>query len=252
MRDVAAITLSRTLGHFRRLLEHLPEGLRGVLVNNAGHPLLTSAAQRAGWAALEPGRNTSFSEGNNLGATALGKWLDPSWLLLLNDDLRPERDMLEEMVRHRRKADMLGALLLHSDGTVNHAGMHVWDDGTTDHLGRHDSREKWEKDAAPSVPGVTFAAVLVRASLWRQLGGLDIRYRYGWEDTDFCLRALQAGATVRCARAAVAVHDECGTRPRGGVQDAANYQTFIGTWGGRIAPLLRNYQKRHKDAEGVN
>jgi GT2 family glycosyltransferase len=97
---------------------------------------------------------------------------------------------------------------------------------------------------------VTFAAVMIRRTVWDELGGLDVAYRYGWEDTDFCLRALEAGHTIKCARDAVAVHDECGTRPRGGLNDEANHKLFTSRWRNRIPQLLSEYQRRTGRLEG--
>jgi GT2 family glycosyltransferase len=38
--------------------------------------------------------------------------------------------------------------------------------------------------------------MLIRAKLWCQLGGLDERYFFFFEETDFCLRARRAGFDV--------------------------------------------------------
>ncbi len=252
MTDLSIITLSRNVDYFRRLVAALrdsPIPFQGVLVNNANSMHLTSSALLARWLTIEPGYNTTFAEGNNLGA----KVSDGHWLLLLNDDVIPTESFLERLWTRRKEASVLGALLLHENSTVNHAGTRVWPSGATDHIGRNDARLRWECETAPAVPSVTFAAALVNANTFKELGGLDERYHYGWEDTDLCLRVLRAGGTIRCVRDAVAFHDECGTRPRGGAADAENQATFLGTWQQELPALLADYVKRMRPerVEGI-
>lgn len=253
--SLGIITLSRNTGYVKQLLECMAAAARmpdvpttHVIVNNSNRMELTAAALAGGALALEPGYNTTFSTGNNLAVRALKGRAD--WLLLLNDDVQPEGFMLPNLWRRRDQADILGTLLLHADGTVNHAGTLVTPK-FTDHIGRRDPRDRWEKDAAVAVPSVTFAVALIRRTLWDDLGGLDEGYRYGWEDTDFCLRALEAGATIRCVRDAVAVHDECGTRPRGGALDSENYQLFQKRWGAKVLAVLAKYRNRMRYTEGM-
>jgi len=247
MLDLGIITLSRTLDYVERLLHHMPEAMglldikaRHVVVNNANSPALTARAIKGRAAALEPGCNTSFSEGNNMAARALP---GAEWLLLLNDDLVPESGFVQHMWEKRMDCDVVGALLLNADGTVNHAGTIVHP-RRTDHLGRGEPREKWERCGASHCAAVTFAAALVRRTTWDELGGLDERYQYGWEDTDFCMRVLEAGGIIKCARDAVALHDECGTRLRGSTRDNVNYHLFTKRWEQRVAKLLGDYQRR--------
>ncbi len=246
--DLGIITLSRTLTYLERLLAYMPAAIsaldgaawRHIVVNNSNSMELTAAALNGGALALEPGYNTTFSEGNNMAARAMP---DAQWLLLLNDDVVPEPGFIGKLWDRREGCDVLGALLVHSNSTVNHAGTFIRPT-LTDHLGRNEPREDWEQPDAVHCAAVTFAAVLVRRYTWDQLGGLDEGYRYGWEDTDFCLRVLERGGTIMCARDAVAVHDECGTRPRGGAVDVDNYRRFNMRWEGKVVGLLSDYQAR--------
>jgi GT2 family glycosyltransferase len=249
------ITLSRSTDYVQQLLSHLAAGASmpdvpttHVVVNNSNSVDLTATALKGGACVLEPDYNTTFSAGNNLAVRALKGRAD--WLLLLNDDARPGAFMLPNLWRRREQAHILGALLLHEDGTVNHAGTLVTPK-FTDHIGRNDPAEKWEEATAMAVPAVTFAVALIRRTLWDRLGGLDESYRYGWEDTDFCLRALQEGATIRCVRDAVAVHGECGTRPRGGAADGENYRLFQSRWEEKVPAVLAEYRNRVRYMEGV-
>ncbi len=255
MADLAIITLSKARAYFERLADSLDAQsarptapvVERILVNNANSVELTQSAVARGWLVVEPGYNTSFSAGNNMAAKVTGA----QTLLLLNDDLLLREDFLASMWGDDGpEADITGALLLHTDGTINHAGTLVEADTMTggiyktDHIGRGAPGDSPHASGTPLVNAATFAAAMVKRPMWDRLGGLDERYYYGWEDTDFCLRALRAGATIRCCRDAVATHNECGTRPRGGRYDIQNGLLFQETWAGQVAEVLRVYAAR--------
>lgn len=251
--ELAILTLSRNLGYLTRLMEALQEQVAPplpfvhVVVNNANSMALTAAAvKRRAWV-LEPGYNTTFSAGNNMAAQAVP---EAKHYLLLNDDAIPEPLFLSALWARRHDAEVVGALLLNADGTVNHAGTSI-SALVTDHIGRGRMRAEFEGVKPVHVPAATFAAALISGNFWRHVGGLCELYRYGWEDTDFCMQALEQGATVMVARDAVAVHDECGTRPRGGDADCANYDTFNQRWRDKIPALLAGYKERFPDVQGI-
>lgn len=254
MADLSIIVLSRNQAYFEQLDACLDEqdadvGVDLLLVNNSNDPRLTASALKRGWMVVEPGYNTSFSTGNNLAVRALN---DARWLLLLNDDIRPSPSFLHELWRQREAADIHGALLLHTDRTVNHAGIFIRP-GETGHIGRYDAPESY-RGRCRLVAGVTFASALIYRGLWEKLGGLDESYYYGWEDLDLCVRALQAGATVRCNGDAIAIHDECGTRPREiGDIEMENYRLFWDRWEAQLPGILTQYTRRMRpeEVEGV-
>ena len=251
--DLTIVTLSRNAEYVERLATALGQSLGAppyshVLVNNArgvegGN--ITAMGLKHGMLVVEPGYNTTFSAGNNMATRVV----DAPWLLLLNDDAMPTPEFLAKLWVHRKHAGVLGALLLHVSGTVNHAGTCVYMSTggaiVTDHLGRNGARSAWDQ-GAPLVPAVTFAAALLQRATFDELGGLDERYAYGWEDTDYCLRVLRAGGDIRGVRDAVAFHDECGTRPRGGAADAENNRVFQRTWRQSAPGILRDYNGRHE------
>lgn len=250
MADISIITLTREHPDYvARLSDSLDaqEGLDAleverILVNNGAAKGLkewettTRLGIQRGWMVVEPGYNTSFSEGNNMGAkVATGKWL-----LLLNDDLELYPRAIAEAWKVRDQAHLLGMLILHRNGSINHAGSKLlpW----PDHLDRGRLPNPVRGGDFRKTEAVTFAAVLMRQDLYHQLGGLDEQYLYGFEDTDFCCKALEAGKLIGVAMEAVALHDECGTRVRNGGYDKQNAQLFRTRWmQGRIAPIVQEY-----------
>ncbi len=214
-----------------------------ILVNNAPRKDAktwdpsTVLGIRRGWAVIEPGYNTSFSEGNNMGAkAALG-----DYLLLLNDDMVLEPQALTRMWDNREKADLTGMLILNTDGTVNFAGTALWP--SSHHMCRNEPRGAVEEAAFYRCEALTFAAAMMKRELYERLGGLDERYIYGWEDTDFSCRVLEDGGSIGVTLDAVAIHDECGTRVRGdGGYFKNNADLYHTTWDKpRIRALLQQY-----------
>lgn len=244
MAELAIVTLSITERYVRRLSAALagdapswPAPVERVLVNNAATPAdadrhpLTRLGRDAGWRVLTPGHNASFSAGNNLAVRST----DAPWVLLLNDDVMPHAGAIAALWAHRDAADVHGALMLYSDGTVNHNGSRLLP--TPDHLDRGAARETIGAGLAPR-EAVTFAVALIRRAWWDALGGLDERFDYGFEDTDFCVRTLLEGGRITVNRDAVFTHDEFGTRARGGAQERRNLERFRNKWRGRLPAIV--------------
>jgi GT2 family glycosyltransferase len=249
MADLSIITLTRDHADYvERLSDCLDAQLDGltverILVNNAVRKGAktwdpsTRLGIKRGWMVIEPGYNTSFSEGNNLGS----KVATSDYLLLLNDDMVLEPECLGNLWQARGRADLIGMLIMNTDGTVNHAGTCLWP--TPHHIGRNDPRDFHEADAVMKCDAITFAAAFMRADWYHARGGLDERYIYGYEDTDFSCKSLDAGGTTAVAMNAIAIHDECGTRVRGdGGYHQNNSQLWRRTWTKeRVERILEGY-----------
>ncbi len=132
----------------------------------------------------------NFSRAVNAGATAT----HGDWLVLLNDDVttRPRsRDWLKTLARKR--ADIKGVGLVSPDGWhTEHAGIHF---GGVGGLPRH---RGWGQPADVQYPdgpelAVTAAAMMIRRSVFEDLGGFDEDFPINYNDVDFCLRAYKRG-----------------------------------------------------------
>lgn len=227
--------LSRAWEAFDPTDEDCPDG-EVWLVNNGAprarakrkhYDPSTKIGVREGWRVIEPGRNTGYSEGNNLAV----RHTHAEWLLLLNNDVQLRDTALVQLWRHRHAAPVLGCLILNSDGTVNHAGTSLLPWPAHMHRGRN---PQVVADSAgepcPEVDAVTFACVLVRRDVYDEVGGLDEGYWYCYEDTDFCCKAREAGHDIRVCLQAVVTHDECGTRERGGSYETEGATRFAERW----------------------
>jgi GT2 family glycosyltransferase len=232
--ELAVITLSKTDERLGPLTESLdnqdgaPPFIR-LLVNNGLS--LYPAQFHSKWATLEMGFNSSFSAGNNAGVLAIRQaFPSVTHVLLLNDDCLLRTAAIGRLWAERHRG-IVGTLLIEDEQTVNHAGARLWP-RPQDHIGRGAPVADWYSYDCPIVQAVTFASVLISLEAWDTVGGFDEGYVYGFEDTDFCLKYVEAGGLIHCARSAVGQHGECGTRARfqDSPRDQANAQLFYGRW----------------------
>jgi GT2 family glycosyltransferase len=145
-------------------------------------------------------RNVGFASGVNIAAReAMG-----DFFLLLNSDARlaPEalRLALERMRAHPNWG-IAGGQLLHADGRKQNS-IANFPSLATELLNKFLLRAMWperfpgkEQDyhEPVEVESVIGAFFLVRREVWEKLAGMDERFFFFLEETDFCLRARGAG-----------------------------------------------------------
>lgn len=142
-------------------------------------------------------------------------------LVLLNNDTEViEPAWLEELAGQlmRPEVGVVGAKLLFKDGLIQHVGMAANPDAFLCHVCQNLTRDALGPGFAASMPGdysmVTGACQMLRRSLFEQLGGYDEELAVGYNDADFCLRAIEAGWAVTVAAHAVLYHREFSSRGR--------------------------------------
>jgi GT2 family glycosyltransferase len=148
---------------------------------------------------IELSRNAGFSTANNIGAAnARGRLL-----LLLNSDVLPVRDgWLSRLRAFYDATPQIGALgpkLLYEDDSLQHAGMYFQRDAESrfwenQHYFKGFSRSLPAANVSRPVPAVTGACLMIERALYEDIGGLSSMYlRGGYEDSDLCLRLIEAG-----------------------------------------------------------
>jgi hypothetical protein len=148
-------------------------------------------------------RNLGFARANNLGAREAAG----DYLLLLNSDARLKPDSLRLAVAWMNAhpdCGVAGAQLLNPDGSRQNS-IANFPTLATELLNKSLLRRlfparfpgKERRLAEPiEVESVVGAFMLIRAETWRAAGGLDERYFFFLEETDFCLAAKRAGWKV--------------------------------------------------------
>ena len=119
---------------------------------------------------------------------------------LLNNDLEAsEPDWLREMVSHavRPEIGAVGARLWYPDGSLQHGGVVLGIGGVAGHAHKHLPRGSPGYMARAAVisdfSAVTAACLLVRRSVYEEVGGLDEQLAVAFNDVDFCLRVRERG-----------------------------------------------------------
>jgi GT2 family glycosyltransferase len=159
-------------------------------------------------------RHFNVAKKLNLGASiATG-----SMLLLLNDDIEPlSPDWIERLLEQFEKphVGVVGAKLLYSDLTVQHAGV-ATNLGNPEHVRKMRSRDDlgyfFSARSVRNFAAVTGACMLTRTDLYRRLGGYNEALAISYNDVDYCLSVRENGLTVVFAPGAELVHFESQSR----------------------------------------
>ena len=135
---------------------------------------------------------------------------------LINNDIEVISPLwLDYMVGHALRDDIgcVGAKLLYSDGRVQHAGVVLGYGGGAGHAHKYFPRYHPgylnRLAATQNYSAVTAACLLVRKSLFEEVGGLNEKdLAVAFNDVDFCLRIRELGKrNVYCAEAELFHHE---------------------------------------------
>ncbi len=140
----------------------------------------------------------NYSAVNNFGA----KYATGEYLLLLNNDTEVITvNWMEELLMYAQRPDVgaVGAKLYYPDKTIQHAGVVIGLGAhrTAGHIHYKQSRQNLGYMGrlcyAQDVSAVTGACLMVKKSLYEELGGLDESFIISLNDVDFCLRLREKG-----------------------------------------------------------
>lgn len=156
--------------------------------------------------------------------------IDAEYFVLLNSDVRVTPGWLDTLIdfleTHQRAAICMPKILKENDGTIDvkkdsfeYAGACG---GFIDRFGfpfcrgrvlKHTEVDENQYDTPMEVFWASGAAMCVRSSVWKELGGLDARFFAHMEEIDFCWRAKLMGHEVWAVPAAKVYHVGGGTLP---------------------------------------
>jgi GT2 family glycosyltransferase len=147
---------------------------------------------------------------NDAAAKAKGRFLH-----FLNNDTRVTKGWLSALLETIQRSDtigMTGSKLLFFDGKLQEAGGMIWCKATGLNYGRGDDPAKPEYNYVKEVDYISGASVLVRKTVWDELGGFDTSFSPAYfEDTDLAFRMRQKDYKVVYQPASIVYHKECGT-----------------------------------------
>jgi GT2 family glycosyltransferase len=157
--------------------------------------------------------NRGFAAANNAGA----KIAAGDWLILMNSDaelLVNTMPVVDNLLRQNPELDVLGGQLIFPDGSLqtSAAGVNKY------HRDQNEQRE------LIAVTGIVGAFMVIRHTLWRKLNGWDEGYFFYCEDSDFCTRAINAGAILRWSPRFRVIHH------RNGSSQNVNLRAAVELW----------------------
>lgn len=186
------------------------------------------------------GEGFNYPDINNYGVQcATGEYL----LLLNNDTEIIREDCIEELLGYcmREEVGVVGARLFYDDGTLQHGGVIVGLGGVAGHafLGLPSGEPGYFARAllAQDMSAVTAACMMVKKSVYKEVGGFDPAFAVAFNDVDFCLKVRQAGYLVVYNPYAELYHYESKSR---GYDDTAEKI-------GRFQSEIQLFQSRWKD-----
>lgn len=258
---VSIIIINRNgLGHFRVLMKSLVErtfysNIEIICVDNGSTD--ESIAYLEGFRdhfpikVIRNGENKSFSEANNIGA----REAEGDYYLFLNNDIEVTDGWLDELLfacQQEENAGAVGARLLYPkipgdlkkskrSYAIQHAGVIFKEVVREDqYFIQPFNRRNCEPDrdhfgGNERLAAVTAAVLLVEAEKYRQIGGFDEQYVYGYEDVDLCLKLDEAGyRNIYCPHS-ILFHYEFGTQKEDDKEEVyqrrlRNFRIFRDRW----------------------
>ncbi len=144
---------------------------------------------------------------NNAAQSAKG-----AYILFLNNDTQVQPGWLAplaDLLDNRPDVGMVGSKLVYPDGHLQEAGGILWKDGSAWNYGHMKNPEGPEYSYLKEADYVSGAAIMIRAELWREIGGFDERFVPAYyEDVDLAFEVRRHGYKVMMHPASVVVHFE--------------------------------------------
>jgi len=169
----------------------------------------------------------NYSRLNNLAAAQT----EAEFLLLLNNDLFPTNSNWLRLLVNEALADSgvaaVGGRFFYPNKTIQHAGVVVGLKGPATHVHRGalatDYGFAGRIALSQELTAVTAACMLVRASVFHEVGGLDgAGFKVAFNDVDLCLKFRAAGYRIVYCAEMLATHHESLSR---GNDDRPEHET---------------------------
>lgn len=207
-----------------------------ILADDASTDLTTQAAMvLENVCILHTEQNRGFLYNCNYAAScAKGRYLH-----FLNNDTQVQPDWLAPLVAlldEHPEIGLTGSKLVYPSGALQEAGGILWNDGSAWNYGNGSDPQLPEYNYVKDTDYISGASILVRTTLWQEIGGFDTRYAPAYcEDADLAMEIRKRGYRVVYQPASVVVHFEGtshGTDLSAGTKamQVANTQKLFAKW----------------------
>lgn len=143
--------------------------------------------------------NLGYAGNNNVGIEiALQQKAD--WVFILNEDTVLNEDCIEKLVSEGekdRKIGIVGPMVYHYDEPeyIQSAGGMLGQYWESIHIAKNEL-DTGQVHLPRPVEWVSGCAIMIRSEVIKDIGMLDARFFYYWEETEWCLRANKAGYKI--------------------------------------------------------
>jgi hypothetical protein len=122
------------------------------------------------------------------------------WVFVLNEDTVVAEDCIEQLISMAEKnpgVGIVGPLVYHHDEptVIQSAGGKLDECWFAIHIGQNEV-DRGQYSQPREVDYISGCAILVKRQVIEQIGGLEERFFYYWEETDWCARAREHGWKV--------------------------------------------------------
>lgn len=189
--------------------------------------------------------NLGFLENCNKAAShAKGKNI-----LFLNNDTNVQPGWLSSLVkvfREDSEVGMVGSRLVYPSGLQQEAGGIVWSDASGWNFGKMEDPDHYEYNYLKEVDYVSGASLLIKKTIWDEIGGFDKRYIPAYfEDTDLAFQVRERGLKVMYQPDSWVVHFEGishGTNESSGIKEyqKKNREKFKAKWSNQLQRHFTN------------
>ncbi len=153
----------------------------------------------------------NFSRLNNLAV----RYSSGAYLLFLNDDTQVVNyDWLEALLEQaqRRKVGAVGCRLVYPDGLLQHGGIVIGTKEIASHIRYDTNFYTGDIDVIRNCSAVTGACLMIKKSLFQEIGMFDECFPFSCNDIDLCLRLQEKGYLIVYTPYATLIHCESKTR----------------------------------------
>ncbi len=145
---------------------------------------------------IELAENRGYAGNNNVGIEAAMK-IGADWIFVLNEDIILHEDCVCSLValgQSDEKIGVIGPLVYHHDEPeyIQSAGGMLRKNWDTWHIAQNE-KDKGQVTAPRDVDFISGCAIMVRGDVVKRVGGIDERFFYYKEETEWCFRIRRDG-----------------------------------------------------------
>jgi GT2 family glycosyltransferase len=154
-------------------------------------------------------KNLGYAGNNNVGIQEAMKQ-GAEWVFILNEDTILAPDCLDQLINTAEtdpRTGIVGPMVYHHDepNVIQSAGVYINNNWRAFHIGQN--QIDCGKFPIPrNVDAISGCAILIRRQVIEDVGFLDERFYYYWEETEWCLRARKADWNITHVPAAKLWH----------------------------------------------